>query len=193
MGVAQEEKPGWEQSSAPSAETLAAYVPLSAQERWAMVNAITGRHLVTMMVCAGIAYLGLSAGQWSSDFDQTGLKLMTMYGLTGVALLALGWRVYGQPPPLMWSVHVGGALFVVITATVTLGYAVGGEPSDFYLYVLIQFAAGAVVHDRRWLIAIMVLGDLGWCTTSLFVEGVTWGRSVGYLTGFSAVAENPVR
>jgi hypothetical protein len=153
-----------------------------------MVNAITGRHLVTMMLCAGIAYLGLSVGQWSADFDQTALKLMTMYGLTGVAMLALGWRAHGQPPPLMWSVHIGGVLFLVITATVTLGYALSGEPSDFYLYVLIQFAAGAVVHDRRWLIAIMVLGDLGWAGTSLFVEGVSWGRSIGYLTGFSAVA-----
>ena len=188
MGVAQEQEQGWEQGSAPSAETLAAYVPLSGRERWAMVNAITGRHLVTMMLCAGIAYLGLSVGQWSADFDQTALKLMTMYGLTGVAMLALGWRAHGQPPPLMWSVHIGGVLFLVITATVTLGYALSGEPSDFYLYVLIQFAAGAVVHDRRWLIAIMVLGDLGWAGTSLFVEGVSWGRSIGYLTGFSAVA-----
>jgi len=188
MGVAQEQEQGWEQGSAPSAETLAAYVPLSGRERWAMVNAITGRHLVTMMLCAGIAYLGLSVGQWSADFDQTALKLMTMYGLTGVAMLALGWRAHGQPPPLMWSVHIGGVLFLVITATVTLGYALSGEPSDFYLYVLIQFAAGAVVHDRRWLIAIMVLGDLGWAGTSFFVEGVSWGRSIGYLTGFSAVA-----
>jgi signal transduction histidine kinase len=188
MGVAQEQEQGWEQGSAPSAETLAAHVPLSGRERWAMVNAITGRHLVTMMLCAGIAYLGLSVGQWSADFDQTALKLMTMYGLTGVAMLALGWRAHGQPPPLTWSVHIGGVLFLVITATVTLGYALSGEPSDFYLYVLIQFAAGAVVHDRRWLIAIMVLGDLGWAGTSLFVEGVSWGRSIGYLTGFSAVA-----
>jgi len=188
MGAAQEQEQRWEQGSAPSAETLAAYVPLSDRERWAMVNAITGRHLVTMMLCAGIAYLGLSGGQWSADFDQTALKLMTMYGLTGVGLLALGWRTYGQPPPLMWSVHIGGVLFLVITATVTLGYALSGEPSDFYLYVLIQFAAGAVVHDRRWLIAIMVLGDLGWAGTSVFVEGVSWGRSIGYLIGFSAVA-----
>jgi hypothetical protein len=63
MGVAQEQEQGWEQGSAPSAETLAAYVPLSGRERRAMVNAITGRHLVTMMLCAGIAYLGLSVGQ----------------------------------------------------------------------------------------------------------------------------------
>jgi len=188
MGVEQEEEHIWAPESAPSAETLAAHVPLTAEERWSMVNANTGRHLVTMLICAGIAYLGLSAGQWSIDFDQTGLKLMTIYGMTGAAMLAFGWRAHRQPPPIMWSVHIGGALFLIITATVTLGYALSGEPSDFYLYVLIQFAAGAVVHSRRWLIAIMILGDLGWGLTSLSVEGMNWVRSAGYLSGFSAVA-----
>ena len=188
MGVEHEEEHIWEPESAPSAETLAAHVPLTTEERWSMVNAITGRHLVTMMICAGIAYLGLAVGQWSTDFDQTGLKLMTTYGLTGVAMLAFGWRAYRQPPPIMWSVNIGGALFLIITATVTLGYALSGEPSDFYLYVLIQFAAGAVVHSRRWLLAIMILGDLGWGLTSLSVEGMNWARSAGYLFGFSAVA-----
>lgn len=188
MGVEQEEKLKWEPGSAPSPETLAAYVPLTAEERWAVLNSMTGRHLVTMMVCAGIAYLGLSVGQWSADFDQTQLKLMTMYGLTGVALLAFAWRAHRQPPPLMWSVHIGGVLFLIVTGTFTLGYALSGEPSDFYLFVLIQFAAGAMVHSRTWLLAIMILGDLGWGTTSLFVEGVNWSRSIGYLTGFSTVA-----
>ncbi|TNF61341.1 MAG: hypothetical protein EP303_05825, partial [Deltaproteobacteria bacterium] len=148
MGVEQEEKLKWEPGSAPSPETLAAYVPLTAEERWAVLNSMTGRHLVTMMVCAGIAYLGLSVGQWSADFDQTQLKLMTMYGLTGVALLAFAWRAHRQPPPLMWSVHIGGVLFLIVTGTFTLGYALSGEPSDFYLFVLIQFAAGAMVHSR---------------------------------------------
>jgi signal transduction histidine kinase/HPt (histidine-containing phosphotransfer) domain-containing protein/ActR/RegA family two-component response regulator len=152
-----------------------------------MVNTITGQHLVTMMLCAGIAYLGLCAGQWSTDFDQTGLKLMTMYGLTGAVMLALGWRAHSQPPPLMWSVHIAGVAFLVITATATLGYALSGEPSDFYFYLLIQFAAGALIHSRRWVIAIMILGDLGWGATSLWVEGVNWVQSTGYLIGFSAV------
>ncbi|MBW2586028.1 MAG: response regulator [Deltaproteobacteria bacterium] len=151
------------------------------------MNTITGQHLVTMMLCAGIAYLGLCAGQWSTDFDQTGLKLMTMYGLTGVVMLALGWRAHSQPPPLMWSVHIAGVAFLVITATATLGYALSGEPSDFYFYLLIQFAAGALIHSRRWVIAIMILGDLGWGATSLWVEGVNWVQSTGYLIGFSAV------
>ena len=188
MGAVRKEEQSWQSGSAPSAETLAAHMPLSSEERWVMVNTITGRHLVIMMVCAGIAYLGLSAGQWSPDFDQTGLKLMTMYGLTGVAMLALGWRAHRQAPPLMWSVHIAGVVFVVVTATVTLGYALSGEPSDFYIYLLIQFAAGAVVHSRRWVVAIMILGDLGWGTTSLWVDGVNWVQSAGYLIGFSAVA-----
>ncbi|TFH30292.1 MAG: hybrid sensor histidine kinase/response regulator, partial [Myxococcales bacterium] len=152
------------------------------------MNTITGRHLATMVICGGIAYLGLAAGQWSAVLDQTGLKLMTMYGLTGAALLAFGWRARQQPPPLMWSVHVSGALFLVVTATFTLGYALSGDPSDFYLYVLIQFAAGAVLHSRRWVIAIMILGDVGWAVTSLGVEGVNWVQSTGYLIGFSAFA-----
>jgi signal transduction histidine kinase len=187
MGASCGERENWKPGSAPSAETLAAYVPLNASERWAMVNTIAGQHLVRMVMCAGIAYLGLSAGQWSTDLDQTGLRLMTMYGLTGAAMLALGWRAYRQPPPLMWSVHIAGVVFLVVTATVTLGYALGGQPSDFYLYLLVQFAAGALVHSRRWVIAIMILGDLGWGVTSLSVEGVNWVQSAGYLIGFSVV------
>ena len=187
VGAGREEEQNWESESGPSAETLAARIPLSASERWTMVNMLTRRHLVTMVMCAGIAYLGLSVGQWSPDFDQTGLELMTMYGLTGAALLALGWRAQRQPPPLMWSVHIGGVVFVVVTATFTLGYALSGDPSDFYLYVLLQLAAGALVQSRKWLIAIMVLGDLGWGITSLWVEGVNWLQSAGYLVGFSAV------
>lgn len=188
MGVEQQETNYGPARLGPSAETLAAEAPLSAEEHWTMVSTITGRHLVTMLTCVGIAYLGLSLGQWSVHLDQTGLKLMTMYGLTGAAMLASGWRAHRQPPPLMWSIHIGGVLFLVITATVSFGYALSGEPSDFYLYVLIQVAAGAVLHSRRWLIALMILGDLGWAVTSLWVEGVNWVRSIGYLSGFSAIA-----
>jgi len=187
MGVGREEQQNWKAGSAPSAETLAARVPLSPSERRAMVSTITGPHLATMILCAAIAYLGLSAGQWSAQLDQTGLKLMTMYGLTGAAMLALGWRAHSQPPPLTWSVHIAGVAFLVVTATITLGYALSGDPSDFYLYLLVQFAAGALVHNRRWVIAIMVLGDLGWGITSLSVEGVNWVQSSGYLIGFSVV------
>ena len=188
MGLLWEDRENWESGSAPSAEALAAVVPLTARERWAVMNTITGRHLATMVICGGIAYLGLAAGQWSAQLDQTGLKLMTMYGLTGAALLACGWRAHQQPPPLMWSVHIGGTLFLVVTATFTLGYALSGDPSDFYLYLLIQFAAGAVLHSRRWVIVIMILGDVGWAVTSLGVEGVNWVESTGYLIGFSAFA-----
>ena len=187
MGVDWEEERSGTSRATPSPETLAAYVPLSASERRAVVNTITGRHLATMILCAGIAYLGLSAGQWSRDFDQTALTLMTMYGLTGAAMLAFGWRAHRQPPPLGWSVHIAGVVFLVVTGTVTLGYALGGHPSDFYIYLLVQFAAGALIHSRKWLIAIMVLGDLGWGLTSLWVDGVNWVQSSGYLIGFSAV------
>jgi signal transduction histidine kinase/CheY-like chemotaxis protein/HPt (histidine-containing phosphotransfer) domain-containing protein len=160
---------------------------LTPAERRSVVNTITGRHLATIVICAAIAYLGLSAGQWSPDLDQTQLKLMTMYGLTGAAMLALGWRAHRQPPPLEWSVHIAGFLFIVVTATMTLGYVLSGDLSTLYLYLLVQFAAGALVHDRRWVVAIIVLGDLGWGATSLWIEDVNWVKSVGYLVGLSAV------
>lgn len=171
-----------------AAETAAAYAPLSRARRWQMVNAITARHLVTMVICAGLAYLGLAIGRWRPALDQTALVLMTMYGLTGIALLAIGWRAHRQPPPLMWSVHLAGAIFLVVTATVTVGYALSRDPSEFYLFVLVQFAAAALVHNRSWLFTIMAFGDLGWMVTSLFVADVNWVKSVGYLCGLSVVA-----
>lgn len=188
MGVETAGTPRWMPGSAPSKETLAAYLPLSSTERWALVNAITGRHLVTMMLCAGLAYLGLSAGQVSAALDQTGLALLTMYGLLGVAMLAFGWRVHRQSLPMMWSVHAAGTLFVVITATITLHYALAGEPSVFYFYVLTQFAAAAVLHSRLWLAAIILLGDLAWAAVSLSVAGVDWSKSLGFLAGLTAIA-----
>jgi len=188
MGVDDSEAPSQRPYEALFADTLADQRPLSATERWRMVNAITGRHLATMLLCAGIACLGLSAGQWSPDFDQTRRQLMTMYGLAGIAMLAFGWRAHRRPPPLMWSVHVAGAVFVVITATITLGYALGANPSDVYLYLLLQLAAGALLHSRSWLIAIIILGDLAWAMTSLSLQGVSWIQSLAYLSSFSAVA-----
>ena len=187
MGLGREEEQTGSAGSRPSAETLAAHAPLTASERRAVINSTTGQHLATMVLCAAFAYLGLSVGQWSPDLGQTQLKLMTMYGLTGVAMLALGSRAHRQPLPIEWSVHIAGLLFVIVTATMTLGYILSGDPTALYLYLLVQFAAGALVHDRRWVIAIIVLGDLGWGATSLFVEGINWVKSVGYLVGFSAV------
>ena len=179
----------WKPGSEPSKETLAAVRPMSREDQWILVNAVTGRHTVAMLVCAGLAYLGLSIGQWSLNPDQMHLTLMTMYGLTGVAMLAFAWRSQQQPPPLMWSVHIAGTMFLIIIGTVTAGYGLSRDPSVFYLYALIQFAAGAVVHSRKWLLAIMVGADLAWGVTSfLWVDGVNWMRSVGYLAGFSAVA-----
>ncbi len=188
MGEESDREFAWRPASAPSSETLAAHTPLTREERWALVNAVTARHTVTMLVCAGIAYLGIAVGQWSSELDQTRLTLMTIYGLTGVSMLACSWRAHVQPPPLMWSVHIAGAMFLVITATVTAAYALSGDVTLFYFYALMQFAAGAVVHNRTWLIVIMIVSDLAWGITSLSVDGVNWLRSIGYLAGFSAVS-----
>lgn len=187
MGITGHEELTEEPGSAPSADTLAALLPLSNEQRWRLVNAITARHLVTMLICAGIAYLGLSVGQWSPSFDQTDLTLMTMYGLTGVAFLAFGWRARRQAPPVMWSIHIGGILFLVATVTLIVGYALSGDPNKFYLFLLLQFTAGAVVHSRRWLFAIMGFADLGWALTSVFVENVNWVQCVGYLVGLSGI------
>lgn len=179
----------WKLGSEPSKETLAALIPLTREERWALANAVTGRHTVTMLICAAIAYIGLAVGQWSMTLDQTQLTLMTMFGLTGAAMLACAWRAYLQPPPLLWSVHIAGVLFLVIIGTVTAAYAISGDATLFYFYALILFAAGAVVHNRTWLVSIMLLAAVSWGATSLLgVPDVNWVRSIGYLAGFSTVA-----
>jgi signal transduction histidine kinase/CheY-like chemotaxis protein/HPt (histidine-containing phosphotransfer) domain-containing protein len=187
MGIEPEVEQAWEPGSACLAETLAARVPLSAGERRSMMSSLGRRYLATILICAGVAYEGLALGHWSTGANQTELKLMTIYGLAGIAMLALGWRAHHQPPRLAWSLHIGGSAFLVVTATVTLAYALGGDPSDFYLYLLIQLAAGALVHDWRWLAVIMIVGYLGWGLTSLWVPDVDWVKSVGYLFGFSAI------
>lgn len=187
MGIEPEVEQAWEPGSACSAETLAARVPLSAEERRSMMSSLGRRYLATMLICAGVAYEGLALGHWSTGANQTELKLMTIYGLAGIAMIALGWRAHHQPPRLDWSLHIGGLAFLVVTATVTLAYALGGDPSDFYVYLLIQLAAGALVHDWRWLAVIMIAGYLGWGLTSLWVPDVDWVKSVGYLFGFSAI------
>ncbi len=176
------------ESEAVSAETLAARVPLTSAERWRMVNVITARHLVSMVLCAGFAYLGLAAGQWRPSLDHAGLVRMTMYGLTGIALLAVGWRADRKPPRLMWSVHIAAMIFVVVTATIAVGYVLSGDPAEFHLFVLVQLAAAALIYSRRWLIVIMALGDFAWVATSFFVADVNWIKSLGYMTGLSVVA-----
>ncbi len=187
MGIEPEGEQAWEPGSACSVETLAARVPLSAEDRCSMMSSLGRRYLATMLICAGVAYEGLALGHWSNGANQTELKLMTIYGLAGIAMIALGWRAHHQPPRLAWALHIGGLAFLVVTATVTLAYALGGDPSDFYVYLLIQLAAGALVHDWRWLAVIMIAGYLGWGVTSLWVPGVDWVKSVGYLFGFSAI------
>lgn len=188
MGGERGEDSSWGLGSTPSKETLAAHVPMTDEQVWTLMNAVTARHVVTMFLCAGIAHLGVSLGQWGPGLDKTRLTLATLYGLTGISMLAFSWRARRQPPPVMWSVHLAGVLFLAITATVTASYAFSEDPSFFYFYVLIQFAAGAVVHSRAWLIVIMLLGDLAWGITSLWVDEVNWVRSIGYMLGFSAVA-----
>ncbi len=187
MGIEPEVEQAWEPGSACSAETLAARVPLSAEERRLMMSSLGRRYLATMLICAGIAYEGLALGHWTTGANQTELKLMTIYGLAGITMLALGWRAHHQPPRLDWSLHIGGSAFLVVIATATLAYALGGDPSDFYVYLLIQLAAGALIHDWRWLAAIMIAGYLGWGIASLWVQDVNWVKSIGYLFGFSAI------
>ena len=94
MGAESSEQALWKPSSGPSKETLAAYVPLTREEHWTLVNSVTARHIVTMFLCAGIAYLGLSIGQLGGDFDKTRLALLTLYGLTGVSMLGFAWRAH---------------------------------------------------------------------------------------------------
>jgi signal transduction histidine kinase/HPt (histidine-containing phosphotransfer) domain-containing protein len=179
----------WKPGSEPSKETRAALISLSPEEQWSLANAVTARHIVTMLICAGVAYLGFAVGQWSPAFDQMRLTLMTMFGLTGAAMMAVAWRAHLEPPPLLWSVHIAGSMFVIIIGTVTAAYAFSVDPSFFYFYALILFAAGAVVHNRKWLIAVMVLAIVSWGITSLVrVPDVNWVRSIGYLFGFSTVA-----
>jgi signal transduction histidine kinase/CheY-like chemotaxis protein/HPt (histidine-containing phosphotransfer) domain-containing protein len=187
MGIEPEVEQAWEPGSACSAETLAARVPLSAEERRLMMSSLGRRYLATMLICAGIAYEGLAIGHWTTGANQTELKLMTIYGLAGITMLALGWRAHHQPPRLDWSLHIGGSAFLVVIATATLAYSLGGDPSDFYVYLLIQLAAGALIHDWRWLAAIMIAGYLGWGIASLGVQDVNWVKSIGYLLGFSAI------
>ena len=179
----------WKPGSEPSKETLAALVPLSREDRWVLSNAVTARHIVTMLICASIAYLGLAVGQWSPSLDQTHLTLMTMFGLTGAAMMAFAWRAHLDPPPLLWSVHIAGSLFLVIIGTVTAAYALTADETFFYFYALTLFAAGAIVHNRRWLLSVMVLAVSTWALTSMVaVPDINWVRSIGYFAGFSTVA-----
>lgn len=187
MGEPRKEVDRWGQGIAPSAETIAVRTKLSSSQLRAMINTVTGRHIGTMTACAGFAYLGMSLGQWSSAKGETAVALMTVYALTGIALLALSLRTRHQPLPIDWSIHAAGVVFVVVTATVTLGYALSHNPSMFYFFVLVQFAAGALLHSRGWLLATMICSDVGWTATSVFVEDVNWVQSIGYLAGFSVV------
>ncbi len=181
-------KPGkWGRGAAPSDETVAARIPLSPEQRRGMLNSVTGHHIGTMTACAGFAYLGIALGQWSSSMDQSAVALMSVYGLTGIALLAFSLRIKHQPLPIDWSIHVAGIVFVIVTATMTIGYVISRNPSMFYFFVILQFAGGALLQSRAWLLVTMACGDIGWGVTSLFVEDVNWMQSIGYLAGFSVV------
>lgn len=177
----------WGKDDQPSAETVAARSKLSPEEVRGMLNAVTSHHTGTMSICAGLAYLGIAIGQWTTATGTESLTLTSVYGLTGIALLAFAMRTKKDPLPVEWSLHVAGTIFVVATLSVILGYALGRDPSTFYLFLLVQFAAGALLYSRSWLLASMLLGDVGWAVTSLFVEDVNWVKSTGYLLGLSVV------
>jgi len=152
-----------------------------------MLTFITSRHLGTMTACAGLAYIGIAFGQLSLRTGDSAIAFSSVFGLTGIAMLAFSWRSRHQPLPVEWALDVAGVVFLIVTATITLGYALSKEPSMFYFFVLCQFAAGALLHSRGWLIATMIAGDVGWATTSLFIPGIDWVQSIGYLIGFSVV------
>jgi signal transduction histidine kinase/CheY-like chemotaxis protein len=113
---------------------------------------------------------------------------MSVYGLTGIALLAFSLRIKQQPLPIDWSIHIAGIVFAIVTVTMTAGYVISRDPSMFYFFVILQFAGGALLQSRGWLFATMACGDIGWGVTSLFVDDVNWMQSIGYLVGFSVVA-----
>ncbi|MGB5810211.1 MAG: ATP-binding protein [Polyangiales bacterium] len=187
MGAHQSGAEPWGEGAEPSAETVAARTELSPEQIRGMFNAVTSRHIGTMTVCAGLAYLGLAAGQWSPAMSDASLIMMSVYGLTAIALLAFAWRTKRHPLPVEWSIHAGGVVFMTVIGSVILSYAVGRDPTIFYLFILLQFAAGALLHSRAWLIASMVFADVAWIVISLFVDDVNWVRSIGYLAGFSVV------
>ncbi len=188
MGGLRKEPAEWGRGAAPSDETVAARIRLSEEQRRGMLNSVTSHHIGTMTACAGFAYLGIALGQWSQSMDEVAVALMSVYGLTGIALLAFSLRARQQPLPMDWSVHVAGVVFVIVAATMTVGYVISRDPSMFYFFVLLQFAAGALLQSRTWLLVTMVCTDIGWGVTSLFIDGVNWMQSIGYLLGFSVVA-----
>ena len=119
--------------SAPSRETLAAFVPLTRDERWALVNAVTARqHVVTMLLCAGIAYLGLAIGQSGlgrarpnaahAHDDVRAHRSVDARRSRGVALPTAARSCGRCTSP--------ATLFLVIIATVTAAYAVERRPLD---------------------------------------------------------------
>ncbi|MDH3200367.1 MAG: ATP-binding protein [Myxococcales bacterium] len=188
MGGLRKEPAEWGRGAAPSDETVAARIRLNPEQRRGMLNSVTGHHIGTMTACAGFAYVGIALGQWSQSMDEAAVALMAVYGLTGIALLAFSLRTKHQPLPIDWSIHVAGVVFVIITSTMTVGYVISRDPSMFYFFVILQFAAGALLQSRTWLLVTMVCADIGWGVTSLFIEDVNWMQSVGYLAGFSVVA-----
>ena len=188
MGATQRAVGVWSHEAAPSEETKSARTDLKPEELRGLLSAITARHIGTMTACAGLAYLGIAIGQWSTPMTEQALAMMSVFGITGMALLAFSWRTTHQPMPPSWAMHVAGVVFVVVTSTITLGYALSGNTSMFYFFVLVQFAAGALLHSRAWLLATMACADLGWGITSLFLDGIDWAQSMGYLAGFSVVA-----
>ncbi len=134
-----------------------------------------------MTLFAGLGYFGMAVSQWDS------IEPFMLFGLTGIALLALAWRTRRQPPPLEWSLHMAGAVFVAIVASLTLTYGFSHNPDYLYVFALIQLAAAALLHSRPWLVAVVLLSGLGWGLVSLSMDDVDWAASGGFLLGVACI------
>ena len=178
MGESTTERHSWAEDAAPSSETIHARTQLSPAEIDAMLSAVTHSRIGTMTACGGFAYLAFAVGQWIEPFSEASTFLLAIYGLTGIALLAFSWRTKHQPLPIGWALHAVGVLFLVSTAGVTLAYGVSRYPQLLHYFAFLQFAAGALLFNRAWLLVVMICGDVGWAVVSLFVDGVDWPEGV---------------
>jgi signal transduction histidine kinase/CheY-like chemotaxis protein/HPt (histidine-containing phosphotransfer) domain-containing protein len=168
-------------ASKPRPSSLKGRQPLSKAQWETLAAEITHRHTATMAFFAGLGYFGIALSQWGS------FEPFILFGLTGIALLASAWRTRREPPPLEWSLHIAGAIFVAIVASLTLTYSFSHNPDYLYVFALIEIAAAALLHSRPWLVAVVVLSGAGWSLVSLSMDDVDWAASYGFLLGVSCI------
>lgn len=179
----QQNEPG----SHPAADTLEAHAPLTRDERTAMFNAISHRHTGIMSWLTGIAYL-FFAFTWLGDGrEQIGLSLFWLATLVGIGLLAFAVRTQRRSPPERYGNVIAGVIALIVGLTLVIHYALTKDPADIYLILILQFACGAMILSRPWLAATMIVTDVGWATTSMFVPGFDWIGALAYLVSMTLV------